>query len=340
MTDLTVQQVRLADYTTLRVGGEAALCIVQNEVQVQAAAAVSKTLPRPPVFLGSGSNILVIDAGYAGLFIHNQLLGWQYHDETSTTIDVTAGAGVALDTLVADTVARGYWGLENLSAIPGTVGATPVQNVGAYGVEVADVLVSVRACELATGVCRTFTLAECGFGYRDSWFKTPTGQGWYITALTFRLHTVPRPQVSYRDLAQHFGAQVPVRSGEVRTAVMSIRAEKFPDWQTLGTAGSFFKNPSITTAHFTALQKAYPELPGYPQVDGRVKLSLGWVLDKVCQLRGYRVGAVGLSPAQALVLINYGGATATEILSFVQEVTGRVHDATDITIEPEVRIIE
>lgn len=335
---LVSQSVSLASYTTLRVGGSAELVTVSDEAELQAAFLLAKNFSAPPLFLGGGSNLLVSDTGYEGLVIKAGFTSITYTIIDAKTVQVTAGAGVLLDELVADTVQKGYWGLENLSGIPGTVGATPIQNVGAYGVEVSDLITSVRVCDLQQGVCYERPASECDFAYRDSWFKSPAGQAVFVTAVTFLLSQTPTPKLSYQDIARQFSdsATAPAQSA-IRTAVLAIRSAKFPDWHTIGTAGSFFKNPIVTQEQFLLLQKQWPELPAHIDASRKVKISLGYVLDKICPLRGYRLGAVGLSPHQALVLINYGGATAREIDDFANWVTVCVEKKTNIKIEREVR---
>jgi UDP-N-acetylmuramate dehydrogenase len=229
--------------------------------------------------------------------------------------------------------------MENLSGIPGTVGATPIQNVGAYGVEVSELVTTVRYYDPLQDQFFSLSAADCAFGYRDSWFKSDAGRHVMITAVTLRVSTIPQPRLAYRDLAERFaGAETPTQAS-VREAVLAIRGAKFPDWQTVGTAGSFFKNPTVTMSQWDELHARWPELPGYPQVDGTVKISLGYILDKVCGLRGYRAGSVGLSPHQALVLINHGGATAADIIEFATWVANRVSMETGVSIEHEVRVV-
>jgi len=329
--------VQLAPYTTLKVGGAAAhLVAVTSEAQLQQVQQFASQIAAPVLLLGSGSNVLVSDAGYPGVVIINQIKGIAYQPIADGTVEVTIGAGELLDDVVADAVSRGYWGLENLSHIPGTVGAAPIQNVGAYGVEVSALIASVQAVSLGTGEVRTFLNQDCQFAYRDSYFKTPPGRDWVITSVTCTLSTDRVPRLEYGDLTQLDAATCTLQA--IRALVIEIRSTKFPDWHTVGTAGSFFKNPIVSAKQRDQLVQQYPALPTFVMADGRYKISLGWVLDHVCQVRGYSVGSVGLYHNQALVLTNTGDSAAA-IETFAAKITALVYEKTGITIEPEVRFV-
>jgi len=331
------RDIPLSTYTTLQVGGQASYLVEVNTVdELEQARLFALQENLPVLVLGGGSNVLVSDAGYAGLVIINLLQGVAYKPLADSEVLVQVGAGVVFDTLVADTVDQGLWGLENLSHIPGTVGAAPIQNVGAYGTEVSSLITQVQALSLQTGELKIFSNDECQFAYRDSYFKTDAGRAWVITQVTFKLTTKRTPNLTYGDL-QSLDAQSCSLS-DVRAKVIAIRAGKFPDWHQIGTAGSFFKNPIIPADHRDRLVAQYPELPTYVMPDGQYKVSLGWILDKVCGLRGHQVDAVGLYKDQALVLINTG-QSATAISEFAASVQAIVADKTEITIEPEVRYV-
>lgn len=330
-------QVKLAPYTTLQVGGVASQLIeVTSETELQQAQRFATQIAAPVLLLGSGSNVLVSDQGYQGVVIVNGIKGIAYQSPCVDTVQVTIGAGELLDDVVADAVKRGYWGLENLSHIPGTVGAAPVQNVGAYGVEVSMLIDSVHAIAMSSGERRVFSNQECQFGYRDSYFKTPAGRDWCITSVMMTLHTKRAPLLHYGDLQQLDPATCSL--DEVRQKVIAIRSTKFPDWHTVGTAGSFFKNPVISAAHREQLLQAYPDLPTYTMPDGQYKIALGWVLDHICGVRGHTEGSVGLYHNQALVLINTG-TSAAAITDFAAKIATLVYDKTAIAIEPEVRFV-
>lgn len=335
-----LEHVALAEYTTLKIGGPARYLIeVQSSAEVLAALTFATSHALPYIVLGSGSNVFFADTGFAGVVIVMRNEQRTYVEQSDGTIMATIGAGAILDEVIAETTERGWWGLENLSHIPGTVGATPVQNVGAYGVEVASVIAAVEVVDVTTGARRTLTPEDCRFGYRDSVFKSSAGEWFIITAVQYRLAKTAEPRLDYADL-QPLQAEAGVVSPErVRAAVIAIRAQKFPDWTTVGTAGSFFKNPVLPTASADALQARYPNLPLHVVSATETKVSLGYILDKICQRKGYRRGQVELSAAQALVLIAHRGATSTEVLDFAAEIAACVYEATGIHITREVRFV-
>ncbi len=256
--------------------------------------------------LGGGSNILLSD--FDGLVI-------------KMNID---NAGKNWDDFVLENMEKGNYGLENLSYIPGTVGAAPVQNIGAYGVEAKDRIERVHAVHAKTLEERVFSSKECEFGYRNSIFKKE--KDWIITQVDFNF--TDKINTSYKGLE---GLQTPQ---EIRETVIKIRKEKLPDWHTLGTAGSFFKNPIVPIGTIN-----YPDLPKYPYSDTHEKVSLAWIIDKICGLKGYRKGNVGLYQNQALVIVNYGGATFTEIDDFAHEIAQTVKERTGLVIEREVESV-
>jgi UDP-N-acetylmuramate dehydrogenase len=330
--------VPLREHTTFHIGGSAdAFVVVRSEDELVEAVKYAQQHELKITVMAGGSNMLVADEGVRGLVIKVAIPGIAYEPTGTYETNARVGAGVMLDDLVADTVTRGFWGLENLSAIPGTVGATPVQNVGAYGVEVASRIVSVRALDCTTGVFREFTNIECNFGYRMSFFKTNEGARYIITSVVFCFTKIPTPHVQYADLRRAFADADPTLL-DIRTEVMRIRSEKFPDWHVIGTAGSFFKNPHITAAAFHTLRERYSDAPGYDDGRGLVKVPLGWIIDKVLGMKGAREGNVGTYAAQSLVIVNHGGATAAEVDAFARTIESRVHEATGITIEREVRM--
>lgn len=331
-----LEQVSLATHTTLKVGGPAQYFVaVTSEAELAEAVSFAHAKNLPIKILGGGSNVLVSDTGVPGLVIHNQIAGITVGEE-DTVVHVTVGAGENFDALVARCVQAGWWGIENLSHIPGTVGATPVQNVGAYGVEVKDVITAVRVYDTDRGAFRELSNTDCQFGYRDSLFKQAVGQSLVVVSVTFRLTRQPTPRLAYRDLAERFAETVTPSLSEIRDAIIAIRAAKFPNWHEVGTAGSFFKNPIVAAATYDALKKTYPELPGYELSDGRVKLPLGWIFDKVLQLKGVSAGSVGTYAGQALVLVTNDDATAAEINAFADTLAQKVLATTGVTIEWEV----
>lgn len=330
------ENIVLANHTTLHIGGVARYYVeVASKEELLDVVDYAKERELPVLFLGGGSNLLISDSGFSGMVIKNSILGIEANQENQR-ITLKVGSGEVLDDVVAYTVAKGWWGMENLTSIPGTVGATPVQNVGAYGVEVAELIKSVKAINIETKEEKVFSNSECKFGYRDSVFKTEIGKNFFITEVELYLSTEVKQKISYADLQKYFTDNTSPTQNEIREAVKNIRAQKFPDWTKVGTAGSFFKNPLVTKEHYEQLQMEYPDLPGYESEEGMVKISLGYVLDKVCGLKGYRDGKVGLSEAQALVLINYEDASAEEVKHFVEKIKEKVFEKTKIKIYPEV----
>lgn len=342
------ENVPLAPLTTFRVGGAARyLCEARSEEDLRAAAAFAKERGLSLLVLGGGSNMLVSEEGFPGVVARMTMAGVT-RGERNGAVFVSAAAGESWDGLVAQTVAWGLWGLENLSLIPGTVGAAPVQNIGAYGTEVKDVIESVRAMNLDTGATREFSNAECRFSYRESFFKTEEGKRFAILSVTFRLSAAPRPNLSYKDLAEAFAENPSPSLAKIRDAVISIRTGKFPDLAKVGTAGSFWKNPIISAAKFAELSARYPGMPSFPVVPpasaapfgaAQVKVPLAWILDRVCGLKGYAQGKVGLFKNQPLVLVAERGAAATDVLELEGHVRGLVREKTGIEIEREVQIV-
>jgi len=325
----------LKQLTTLRVGGEAQYFVdIDSESYLDEAVGYAHKNNLPITILGGGSNILVSENGIKGLVIRMSLVDIATEVEEEKVL-LTASAGVVLDDLVSHAVEHGYWGIENLSHIPGTVGAAPVQNVGAYGVEVKDVIKTVRVYNIQARRFEVLTADECNFEYRDSLFKKSEGKKYIVVAVTFALSTEVLPQLSYADLQSRFTDAQPTLL-EIRQAIIEIRAGKFPDWNVVGTAGSFFKNPVILRTKFQELCTQYPGLPGFDVDDTFVKIPLGWVLDKVLHLKGVGNEKVGTYQGQALVLINKADATATDIAEFADDIVKKVHDATDIQVQWEV----
>lgn len=329
------QKVPLAPLTTLQVGGEAEyFASIDNEEQLLQACKWAKEYKQPVTIFSGGSNVLVSDAGLEGLVLQINTKGRKYQTNPSGSVMAAFQAGEILDEAISETVARGLWGLENLSGIPGSVGATPVQNVGAYGVEVADIIYSLRIFDTENFLIQDWLASECEFAYRDSIFKKNKGR-YIILAVTFSLQTEFTPHLAYKDL-QDLQKSTNLSQKKIREKVIAIRKGKFPDWRTIGTAGSFFKNPIVEESEIKRLLDEYPEMPFHKTVDGLYKLPLGWILDHVCNLRGYTKEAVGLYVRQALVLVNYGDASAGDILEFANEIKESVFSHTGLKIEFEV----
>lgn len=287
--------------------------------------------------LGGGSNLLLTQP-IKGLCIHIDFKGVKVVDEDETHVIVEAKAGENWHEFVCWTLEQGYGGLENLSLIPGNVGTSPIQNIGAYGVELKDVFERCTAVDRSNLTQRNFTVEEANFGYRSSYFKTE-GKGKYvITAVQFRLTKIDhRINTAYGAIQEALGEAKPTPKN-IAKAVIGIRQSKLPNPSEIGNSGSFFKNPVISKAHHTTLSQTYPTLPAYPQDKTRVKVPAGWLIETL-GFKGVRKGDAGVHEKQALVLVNHGEATGKEILALAQEIQTAVQDNFAIALEAEVNII-
>lgn len=339
------ENIPLRDFTTFHIGGSARyFAVVNNISELKEAIHFSKNNKIPFWILGGGSNVLISDQGYPGLVIKNEIKKKEIIDDLVT---VAFGSGENWDEAVEFTVAHNLTGLENLSGIPGTVGASPVQNIGAYGSEIKDTLSQVKVLNTETNEEEIFTNEQCQFAYRHSIFKKIEYKKYIITEVSFKLNKYTegnkdKLNISYKDLNNYFleHKDIPVSLRNVREAVLEIRKGKFPNTLEFGLAGSFYKNPIITEEKYRELTLTYQNLPNYAAGDGLVKIPLAWILDHVCQLRGYRVGNVGLHKDQPIVLVNYGGATKEEIINFSNQIKKNVKEKIGIEIEEEVEMIK
>ena len=292
------------------------------------------------MFLGGGSNVLLCN-DYPGLLIRNAIKGLQIVHEDDDHVLLRVYSGESWHETVMYCVERNWGGIENLSLIPGTVGAAPMQNIGAYGVELEQVFDQLEALNLNTLELETFNKTQCAFGYRESVFKRQLKGQYFIYSVTFKLSKKPIIHADYGDIqailnkkglsAETAGIK------DVSDAVIHIRQSKLPDPKVLGNSGSFFKNPQITKEHFEALKLQFPDIKGYPQNDG-MKVPAGWLIEQ-CGWKGKRVGNTGSHAKQALVLVNYGGATGSEIYQLAQDIIQSVADKFSIQLEPEVNIV-
>ena len=260
-------------------------------------------------------------------------------EENEAIVRIKVGAGVEWDDLVAWTVERGLWGIENLSLIPGKAGAAPVQNIGAYGVEAKDAIKSVDMYFVEGDNFVTLAAEHCDFGYRESVFKHSLKGRVVITAIEIELSKVANPRLGYGDVIREVEARGGATLANIRDAICSIRRSKLPDTAVLGNAGSFFKNPIVEREVAERLLAEYPDMPNYPaQEEGKVKLAAGWLIDKA-GLKGYKEGNVGVHERQALVLVNLGGATGGEVIAFAHKVVAQVREKFGIEISPEVNVL-
>lgn len=289
----------------------------------------------PLSVLGGGSN-LVLRPYLPGLTLQPTFSDWRLEDAEQGQVRVYVGAGMNWHGLVEELAAFDLWGTENLALIPGNVGAAPIQNIGAYGVELADVLEQVHLLHADGGREEVLERDDCAFGYRDSIFKHALDSRVVITQLVLRVSKRARPRLDYGDLATRL-CNTPTAS-EVVAAISAVRREKLPDPAKLGNAGSFFKNPIISAEQARGLLARHPQLAHFPLADGRVKLAAGWLIDQ-CGLKGLRDGHVGIHQRQALVLVHYGGGNAEELLALAQRVVDNVEERFGVTLEREPRLM-
>ncbi|HMW30477.1 UDP-N-acetylmuramate dehydrogenase [Plasticicumulans sp.] len=285
--------------------------------------------------LGAGSNVLLA-GDVAGLVIRVALCGRRLLLRNGDEVVVEAGAGEDWHGFVAWTLANGWFGLENLALIPGTVGGSPIQNIGAYGVEAGERIAHVDVIDLETGQARRLMPSACGFGYRDSVFKHELAGRVLVVAVAFRLSLQPAVQARYAELnaeLQAQGIEAPTPQ-QVFEAVCAVRRRKLPEPAVLGNAGSFFKNPVVDFEQATRLRAAHPELVSYPQPDGRVKLAAGWLIER-CGWKGRALGRAGVYERQALVLVNHGGATGAEVLALAEAIRADVRTRFGVALEME-----
>ena len=292
----------------------------------------------PFLHIGAGSNLL-FRGDYEGWILHSRIRGYQIVSETGEAVEIRVGAGEVWDDFVAYTVAHGWYGAENLSLIPGEVGASAVQNIGAYGVEVKDLIVSVETVEAATGEKRRFDVEECRYAYRSSIFKQELKGKYIVTYVTYRLSKKPVFHLEYGNIrAEMERGQCPLTLGAVRQVVIRIRRSKLPDPAELGNAGSFFMNPVVPRSKYEELVSRYPDMPSYKVDEDHVKIPAGWMIDR-CGWKGKALGRAAVHDRQALVLVNLGGATGAEVMRLAGEVVRSVHEKFGIDIHPEVNYI-
>jgi UDP-N-acetylmuramate dehydrogenase len=290
--------------------------------------------------LGGGSNILFTH-DFDGIIIKNEIKGIDVVRETDTHISVKAGAGEGWHSLVTHCVTNNWGGIENLSLIPGTVGAAPMQNIGAYGVEIKDVIESVEGIDTLTGQVRSFSKDECGFNYRESVFKHELKEKYFISSVTLSLtkknHLLNTSYGAIQDTLKQLGINnVTIKA--ISDAVILIRQQKLPDPSLIGNAGSFFKNPTIDCDHFERIKKQYTTIPSYPTDNQHVKVPAAWLIEQ-CGWKGKRFNNIGVHAQQALVLVNYGNGNGNEIYTLAKTIQSSVKEKFDIQLSTEVNII-
>ncbi|MBS1130697.1 MAG: UDP-N-acetylmuramate dehydrogenase [Proteobacteria bacterium] len=327
--------VDLTPFNTLALPGRAAR---YQKITAPEALTAPELVKEKRFVLGGGSN-LVLTGDFDGLLLHMAIPGKRLVKEDAEAWFIEAGAGENWHDFVQWTLTRGWPGLENLSLIPGTVGAAPIQNIGAYGLEVADCLHSVTGWDFEKKALLTIDRGDCRFAYRDSLFKQ---QGWHlngriaITSVIFRLAKAWQPNMRYADIAQELATReiAAPSAQDIATAVIAVRQRKLPDPAVTPNAGSFFHNPVVEAVLAEALADAYPTLPRYPQPDGRVKLAAGWLIEQA-GWKGKALGPVGMYEKQALVLVNRGGATGQDVVRTMAAVQAAVREKFAVELTPE-----
>ncbi len=351
------ENIPLSELTTMRVGGPARYFFVARNIDdVQHAVLFARTHNVPFHILGDGSNVIVSDEGFNGLVIKPDIKGVRFEESVPRpaagipaeslgigAVTVIAGAGENWDAFVEQTVKKNLFGIENLSAIPGTVGAAPVQNIGAYGVEVKDTVAWVKVFNTNTLRTTKISHEECEFIYRGSIFKRPENKHLIITHVAFTLFYKGNTNTDYKDITEYIkkhnlqaNALLPK---DLRRIITIIRSQKLPSINKVGTAGSFFKNPILSKEKFSALSHIYPGLPGYDVGESNVKVPLAWIIDKVCGMKGDRRGDIALHSKQALILVNHGKSTAQDVKKFAEEIKDDVKRKTGIDVEFEVSFV-
>ncbi len=298
--------------------------------------------PTPPpqwLCLGGGNNSLFC-TDYQGTIIKSAGKNIELTSQNESSVELRIDAGLEWDELVEWACERGYWGIENLSLIPGHCGAAPIQNIGAYGVEIKDVITSVEILSIESLTLATISCQECEFGYRDSIFKRSLKGQVIITAINIKLSKLPQPNIAYRDVEAEISTLGEVNLKNIRRAICNIRERKLPSTEEVGSAGSFFKNPVVSRAKAEELKELYPDMPLYPVANREEmsKLAAGWLIDKA-GFKGYREGRVGVHDKQALIIINIGGASGGEVMALAQKIEREVAVKFGVTIEMEVNVI-
>jgi UDP-N-acetylmuramate dehydrogenase len=333
------ENVSLKKHNTFGVAAEARwFAEIQSEQDLVDLFADSKVQDLPLLIIGGGSNMLFTqDVDGLVVWMNNKGIT---HCEEAESILVTAAAGEVWNDLVNYTVNHGFAGMENLSLIPGTVGASPVQNIGAYGVELDTIFELCKAFEIKTGQFRTFTKSECGFSYRESIFKQELKGRYIITEVTYRLKKSAEINSSYgaiQDELAKRGIDHPSIK-DISEVVSAIRVSKLPDPSTIGNAGSFFKNPIIPISQFRQLQSSFPDIVHYPAGEDKIKLAAGWLIEQ-CGWKGKIQGNTGTWKNQALVLVNHGNASGKEVFEFSEQIIQSVYERFQVRLEREVNVI-
>jgi UDP-N-acetylmuramate dehydrogenase len=333
---MNIRTALLKDYSSFRIGGKGHVALVTTKEELIEAVVYAKSKGQRIHILGEGTNTFFSEDLSNILCIKIEAKGFVLKSLTIDHILLTIDAGESWDNVVTFSVEHNLWGLENLSLIPGTVGAAPIQNIGAYGVELADVFEELVAYDMKNNEMVTLNKEACMFSYRDSIFKKEKGR-YVIISVTFRLSKIPNPILTYKPLDTLRGKKN-LQAKEVRDLVVVTRKEKLPDYKDCPNSGSFFKNPVITGQLVESLKAKGLEIPTH-EVPGGYKVPAAWLIEHVANMKGVREGNVGTWPMQPLVLVNYGNATSKELLDFSEKIISKIKEKVGITLEREVNYV-
>jgi UDP-N-acetylmuramate dehydrogenase len=335
-----LENIKLSDYTTFKIGGLAKFfVVVKNEEELKTALNWANKKGEAIFILGGGSNTLFSDQGFSGLVIKNEIKGMEIISENENEVIVRAYSGEVWSRLVYFTINNGLYGLENTFYIPGTVGASPVQNIGAYGTEVKDVLFNLSALEIKSGEQKIFNLEDCGFAYRGSIFKRDLKGKYFILWVEFKRSRSGKLNLNYPDVQrvlEERGIKEPSLR-ELTEIIREIRDSKLPNPAVIANAGSFFKNPVIRAEHFEDLKEKFPDIKSFADEKG-IKIPAGWLIEQ-CGFKGKNFGPVGVYEKQALIIVNHGGAKQEDVLNLVKEIKREVKNRFNIDLEEEVNIL-
>jgi len=332
------ENISLLSYNTFGIDAKADYFIEYNSVEELQTALKSEIVKSNRLLhIGGGSNLLFMK-DFKGVILHSAINFIKKVSEDTDTVMLEAGAVVNWDDFVAYTVENGWGGVENLSLIPGEVGASAVQNIGAYGVEVQDVIIKVNAVEIETGEPKTFSVKDCQYGYRESIFKKELKGKYIITSVVFKLQKQAQFKLNYQHLEAEVLKNGDINLQNIRQTIIAVRESKLPDPKIFGNAGSFFMNPVISKAHFNELLAQYPQMPHYFVSETEEKVPAGWLIDQ-CGWKGKQIGNAGVHDKQALVLVNKGGATGAEIVYLAEQIQASVKTKFGIELHAEVNYI-
>ncbi len=335
-----LKNVSLKPYNTFGIDQKASnFCEITTTQDLISLVKEGSIADRPFLVLGGGSNIL-LTKDFDGLVLKNGIKGIEVVEETGAYVRVKVGAGENWHEFVMYALDHHWAGVENLALIPGTVGAAPMQNIGAYGVEIKEVFHSLEAVDLSNGSLRVFDKAECAFGYRESVFKKELKDKYVITSVIFQLNKQPNYNTSYGAIADTL-SEMGVQELSIRAiaeAVISIRQSKLPDPAEIGNSGSFFKNPVVHKSLHASIKSEFSNVPGYPVSEDEIKIPAAWLIEQA-GWKGYRSGQIGVHQRQPLVLVNYGGGKGQDILALAKEIQKSVKEKFGVLLNPEVNII-